>query len=353
MSVSKFSKFCACVLGLNFMLPFCNFPKVNAGNESSSAKIPNDVWYEGPFKCSTQNCEGGCLLKIELPDKNFYKNELPTIDHCTLDLFLYDKLSKELKRYVRAEKTVCHSMLSDYSMALLGNQVIDVLSKRPEWKEKITKIEIGEGIQWIGDRAFCAYYTKNKNNGETKKEGYINLKSVTLPNSLLGIGTYAFANSGVENITIPRSVRKISDYAFCNCQDLSKVKIEGEKEAPGSLEYIGRSAFNGCTSMLSLKLSYSVKVRDVKDPDKKITIDDKAFYNCSSLLKLDIPNTIQRVGRRAFGNCVSLEFVEVDEECELHVNQFNRVDVFEGCVNLLVDKSEPLHSALEVQCSIF
>ena len=76
----------------------------------------------------------------------------------------------------------------------------------------------------------------------------------------------------------------------------------------------------------------------MKDPYEKITIDDGAFYDCASLLKLNIPSTIERVCTNAFGNCVNLISVKVDKKCTRLSG-----DVFEGCVNLLVDKNSDVY----------
>ncbi|MBO6127142.1 MAG: leucine-rich repeat domain-containing protein [Clostridia bacterium] len=279
MSVFKFSKFCACVLGLNFVFPFCSCPKVNAGSMSGSSEIPNDDWHEGLFKCSTRNYKGGCLLKIELDNKDFCKEKLNDTDKC----------------------------------------VIDVLANRPEWRGKITKIEIGEGIQWIGDKAFRTYYEVDKY-GKERLKGYINLKSVTLPNSLSGIGTCAFRNTGLQDITIPKSVRRISDFAFYGCKDLLKVKIEGDEKDPSLLEVIGFSVFSNCESMLSFEFPrYNAN---------SVRIGTFAFGNCSSLPMIDIPNKYD-VSSGAFYKCPSLTCVKVGEGVVFRPYEFGE------CCNLI------------------
>ena len=317
MSVFKFSKFCACVLGLNFVFPFCSCPKVNAGSMSGSSEIPNDDWHEGLFKCSTRNYKGGCLLKIELDNKDFCKEKLNDTDKC----------------------------------------VIDVLANRPEWRGKITKIEIGEGIQWIGDKAFRTYYEVDKY-GKERLKGYINLKSVTLPNSLSGIGTCAFRNTGLQDITIPKSVRRISDFAFYGCKDLLKVKIEGDKKDPSLLEVIGDRAFantrlqditipksvrrisdfafHDCKDLLKVKIE-----GDEKDPSLLEVIGFSVFSNCESMLSFEFPrynaNSV-RIGTFAFGNCSSLPMIDIPNKYDVSSGAFYKcpsltcVKVGEGVV---------------------
>jgi hypothetical protein len=64
------------------------------------------------------------------------------------------------------------------------------------------------------------------------------LTSVTIPNSVTGIGEGAFVVcSGLTNVTIPNSVTSIGDEAFAYCSGLTSVTI------PGSVTRIGDYAF--------------------------------------------------------------------------------------------------------------
>ena len=75
----------------------------------------------------------------------------------------------------------------------------------------------------IGDRAFM---------------GVESLKSVVFPDTrkwddpsspaVLTIGRYAFAGTGLESVMLPQSVVGIGDYAFANCKFLSSITILGQ-----------------------------------------------------------------------------------------------------------------------------
>ena len=61
----------------------------------------------------------------------------------------------------------------------------------------------------------------------TTSEAYLftemtNLKQVTLPTSLISIGTYAFSQSGTTTITIPKNVTTIGEYTFKQCKSFKK-----------------------------------------------------------------------------------------------------------------------------------
>ncbi|MGM9600946.1 MAG: leucine-rich repeat protein [Faecousia sp.] len=81
------------------------------------------------------------------------------------------------------------------------------------YKSQITKLVVEEGVTNIGHYSFykCT-----------------NLKSVTLPQSLLVIGNYAFYGcTGLTSITIPKSVTTIRTMAFYKCTSLSRITFMG------------------------------------------------------------------------------------------------------------------------------
>ena len=55
-------------------------------------------------------------------------------------------------------------------------------------------------------------------------ESCLGLKSITIPSSVLRIGSDAFKNAGLLAVTIPASVQDISS-AFANCGDLQTASI--------------------------------------------------------------------------------------------------------------------------------
>ena len=48
-------------------------------------------------------------------------------------------------------------------------------------------------------------------------------------------------------------------------------------------------------------------------PQKELkTISNQAFENCSSLLKVTIPQSVTKIGKSAFANCSYLSTLEID-----------------------------------------
>lgn len=54
----------------------------------------------------------------------------------------------------------------------------------------------------------------------------VNMKKISLPDSLISIGNKSMDGNGIEEITIPGNVTNIGDYAFYNCLNLSIVIME-------------------------------------------------------------------------------------------------------------------------------
>ena len=73
--------------------------------------------------------------------------------------------------------------------------------------------------------------------------GCTDLTSVTIPNSVTGIGDNAFMGCGLTNVTIGSSVTSIGIGAFVNCRNLVSITI------PASITNIKHDAFRGCTNL--------------------------------------------------------------------------------------------------------
>ena len=90
------------------------------------------------------------------------------------------------------------------------------------------------------------------------------------------------------------SVTTIGKSAFYNCTSLASVNI------PNSVTTIGGWAFENCTSLASVNI-----------PNSVTTIGEKAFYNCTSLASVNIPNSVTTIGEGAFSACSSLTSISV------------------------------------------
>ncbi len=116
-----------------------------------------------------------------------------------------------------------------------------------------------------------------------------------IPDSVTGIGDYAFSGSAITSVTIPDSVTSIGKGAFSGCRGLASVAIgNGVAEIPDS-------AFSGCEGLVSVTI-----------PDNVIRIGDRAFEYCGGLTSVTIGNGVTEIGDRAFFWC-GLESVTIPD----------------------------------------
>lgn len=84
-------------------------------------------------------------------------------------------------------------------------------------------------------------------------------------------------------------VTAIDDCAFYQCSNLINITI------PNSIHYIGRLAYAYCYNLTNVELPNSVS-----------SIQEKTFIGCSSLTRIDIPNSVTSIGYKAFQSCSNL-----------------------------------------------
>ena len=177
----------------------------------------------------------------------------------------------------------------------------------------------GKKVTVIGDFAF---------------DSYKNLKSISIPNSVVYIREYAFREcTGLTNIDISNNVTSIGDFAFSGCTELTSINI------PDSVVSIGFGAFSGCTGLTSIDIPNSVTsinysaflncrgLTNVSLSDSITYIDGWTFKNCSGLTNIKIPDSVTSIKKEAFAYCTKLTSVAIPDSVTLiEYNAFDRND---------------------------
>ena len=115
----------------------------------------------------------------------------------------------------------------------------------------------------------------------------------TYPNSLSYTGIVVIPESVTYNGTT-YSVTAIGDDAFFGCTGLTSITL------PNSVTTIGDYAFYRCTGLTSITM-----------PNCVTTIGDDAFSGCAGLTSITIPNFVTTIGDDAFSGCTGLTSITI------------------------------------------
>lgn len=149
------------------------------------------------------------------------------------------------------------------------------------------------------------------------------------------IGEEAFMFENFASVVMPDSVVSIGKSAFERCHELRSVKLSS------NLETIGSNAFSGCKSLEDIVIPESVttmevgafydceSIKQIVIPDGVTKIATCTFYRCNNLASVTIPDSVTSIGGSAFFGCDSLTEVVIPEGLT-----YLGEGAFNGCKNL-------------------
>lgn len=176
-----------------------------------------------------------------------------------------------------------------------------------------TQIEIKDGTTSIAGGAFQNCYeslisislpSTLVKIGTSAFNGCSELKELEIPNSVVEIGDGAFGGTGLTSITIPKSVEKIGNNPFYSCKKLEKIIVESENTV-----YDSR---NECNAIIETSTNALVSgCKNTVIPSGVTEICESAFTGCTGLTSINIPNTVTKIGRSAFSSCHGLSSITI------------------------------------------
>ena len=230
----------------------------------------------------------------------------------------------------------------------------------------LSEIDLPDTVKTIGDGAFfeCSALQSLDLSAALEDIGFNAfaccpaLTEVNFPDSLKNIGESAFARDGLLSVVLPDGLESLGVYAFSENGQLVSVTI------PDTLAGIGTGVFDGTpwqTALAStdpfvifndiLMRGGTAASGEITLPDGIREIADDAFRECADLLRVQIPDSVTKIGDFAFEHSGLTELVIPPNVTEIGLGAFSfcedlttvtlpddlrsiGTEAFYGCVNL-------------------
>lgn len=218
---------------------------------------------------------------------------------------------------IENDNEVGFSMFSKCSLVsiILPKNVTKIGAYAFDGCSKLQSVTIYDGVSYIDHDSFfnCS-----------------SLESIIIPSSVETLGEYAFSNCvKLETVKLPNNLQELSDGIFASCKSLNNIAI------PATVKSIGSRCFGECTKLKAVyisdltnwfSISFAATDANPLNAGAKLYLDDKevkelvvparmnikknAFFGCTSLETVVIPNTVDSIREHSFSGCINLKTIK-------------------------------------------
>lgn len=167
-----------------------------------------------------------------------------TVTNILWNIKEYDERDDAIYYLDNDEQKVLYSITDNQIFNFIIDADTNIISKNTfkDFKN-LTSISIPATVKEIQDNAFAGCSSLQQllfeNNsqleiiGSSAFCGCSQLSAVTIPNTVIKIGSSAFSDTNLTTVTIPSSVEKMGRYAFCYCDSLTTIYCRASAQPSG------------------------------------------------------------------------------------------------------------------------
>ena len=225
---------------------------------------------------------------------------------------------------------------------LKGEELVKfAVEKEDSFRTNLRYLDI-EDVRMVNDAlpkdAFHGSYIKEYKLPKTLKKIGVHafgcnvlLKELIIPETVEEIGDrLLYYSHKIEKVRLPDNLEILNDGLFANCHELSEINIPSKLREmygpfwnceklpasaavlPETVEILDGTQYNGSTNIVEVVIPKNVKIlrkaygylfnlrKATILTDKLTEIGDRAFFWCSALEEVNIPDGITRIGYEAF-----------------------------------------------------
>lgn len=184
----------------------------------------------------------------------------------------------------------------------------------------ITRIDLPASLIVIGSEAFEKDYSLSEVTfGKASNLQYIggkafeydsSLKEITLPESLLQIGAYAFKDSGLTgSVELPAKVSVLGAGAFASCQSLTQIKVSA-----ANVNYLDvNGVVYNANKTVAVAYPAGNTATQYTIETTTETVYDSAFYGAKNLSDIYLPQSLASIQRYAFYELKNLRSINIPD----------------------------------------